>query len=275
MYANIERQSVPVFGNEPKSMFNNNGFKNPGDLLHNNLADIMMHEEIKEYSITIDSKDRNYQIYTDPFYYEVKFAPSMPTNSGEKSTYDDPSPYINGTFTNVRYVYLDVAILPYYNRIKCESDVCDELEHWKINTDFVISDNLYTVLNVGSLADENYYSTNDLVSNSFAVLYFKEEVSKTHYRAFSTNGIKIFPSDSLGKINKLKINFLDNYGSPISCHHLDKTLPFNCACTCDDGKEENTCFMHNLFHPLNPIFQHHIQLKIGVVEPRMSKKTFC
>ena len=69
---------------------------------------------------------------------------------------------------------------------------------------------------------------------------------------------------------------MDPYGNSLKCPHLDKRIKSNTVCTCDDsdGDDETDCFMHNLFHPLNPIFQHHINFKIGVVEPRLSKKIF-
>ncbi len=80
---------------------------------------------------------------------------------------------------------------------------------------------------------------------------------------------KYFSQDQLAQVNKFKINFMDPYGNPLRCPHLDKTIKSNLECICqdEDGDDDTDCFKHNLFHPLNPIFQHHLHFKIGVWSP--------
>ena len=43
--------NISTNGYDPKSMFNNNNFVNRGDILHNNLNNILLNEEIREYSV--------------------------------------------------------------------------------------------------------------------------------------------------------------------------------------------------------------------------------
>ena len=273
---------IPFQGTDPKSNFRNHNFVNRNDLLNNNLQNILLNEEIREYTIIIDSKDRNYQIYPDPFSYEVKFNPlpkSREKVNGKYVTYEEPSPVINDSFKNVRYIKLETIILPFYTKIKQvekEDDEGDMVKIWNVDTKKLLSDNLYTVLSIGEYKDVNYRSTNDVLADSFATIYYDCKISNTHFEGYTSNGIKYFPQDQLAKIDKLKISFMDPYGNPLRCEHLNKKIKSNMVCTCEDpeGDEDTDCFEHNIFHPLNPIYQHHLQFKVGVVEPRLKKNNF-
>lgn len=285
-FQTVFNPSIPmqVNGYDPKGQFINHNFANKNEIFHNNLGSILLNEEIREYSVMIDSKDRNYQVYPDPFNYEVKFHPLPKTRekiNGKMVTYEDPSPTINDNFTNVRYIKLEKVILPLYYKIKEKLDVDeygDETKHWIVDTNKKLTDNHYIILSLGNdYGDENYRSTNDVLSGSFSTIYYGSLTNSTHYFGHTSNGIKIFPQDQLGKIDRLRITFMDPYGHPIRIPHVDKKIQSNMECTCIDpeGDDETDCFKHNLFHPLNPIFQHHLQFKIGVVEPRLNKLTFC
>ncbi|BCS83223.1 hypothetical protein QLL95_gp0900 [Cotonvirus japonicus] len=273
--------SVNINGYDPKANFTNNNFVNKGDIMYNNLNGILLNEEIREYSVMIDSKDRNYQTYPDPFNYEVKFNPlpkTVENINGKKIVYEESMPFINDNFVNVRYIKLESVILPFYTQVRLvkEDDDGDIIESVKVNTVKPLTDNLYIILSLGEYTDTNYRSTNDVLSESFAIIYFDKKISNTHYLGTTSNGIKIFPQDQLAKINKLKISFMDPYGKPLRCDHIDKRIKSGMECTCNDpeGDDDTDCFKHNLFHPLNPIYQHHIHFKVGVVEPRLNKKIF-
>jgi len=234
-------------------------------------------EEIREYSVMIDSKDRNYQVYTDPFNYQVIFDPikkSKEIFNGKTIVYEQPMPIIDGKFTNVRYIKLESVILPFYHKIKFVKEIIDDEPFLmpKVDTINCLTDDLYVVMSLGAYTDINYKSTNDVLSESFAIIYFDKKINNTHYLGKTLNGIRYFPPDSLETINRLKISFMNPYGEPYFCDHLDKDIKSNMICECSnpDGDDDTDCFKHNLFHPLNPIFQHHIHLKIGVVENKLN-----
>lgn len=279
-------QQIQFNGIQPKGMFKNHAFMNRGGMLHNNLYDILLNEEIREYSVLIDSKDRNYQVYPNPFSYDVKFSP-LPASKvkvGKRYiSHEDPNPTINEAFTNVRYVVLEDIILPFFTKIKGvnkqvirEDGGLDVAKEWKLDTSRPLTEYLYIVLTIDQYNDVNIRSTNDVLSDSFATIYYDYATNGTHYMGTSDNGIKIFRQDQLGNITNWKINFTDPYGQSLNCDHLDKTIRTNLECTCDEDTDEINpdCFRHNLYHPLNPIFQHHMHFRVGVVEPRLGKMTF-
>jgi len=279
-------KQIQFNGIDPKGIFKNHAFMNRGGMLHNNLYDILLHEEIREYSVMIDSKDRNYQVYPNPFKYEVKFSPlpSSKIKVGKHyKSYEDPNPTINEAFTNVRYIVLEDIVLPFFTKIKGvnkkiirDDGGSDVAKEWKIDTSRPITEYLYVVLTIEQYNDVNIRSTNDVLSDSFATIYFNYATNATHYFGMSNNGIKIFQQDQLGTITNWKVNFTDPYGMPLSCDHLNKNIKSNLVCTCDEDSDkiDPDCFRHNLYHPLNPMFQHHMHFRVGVVEPRLGKMTF-
>jgi len=266
-----------------RMIFTNNNFDNKNEILHNNLNSNILDENIKEYSVLIDSKDRNYQTYPDPFHYQVILNPlprSKNIVNGRKIIYEDPNPTIYGNFVNVKYIKLEEVILPFYNKIVEHQEFVDDkpMTKFKINTKEQLTENLYTVLDMdfgGNFINTNYKSSNEVLSESFAIIYFSSKINDTHFRGITKNGNKIFPKDQLGKIDKLNINFTDPYGNPITCKHVKKEIRSNLVCQCNSETEEDTiCFKHNLFHPLNPIFQHHLHFKVGVIEPGFNKNIY-
>lgn len=274
-------QPQDLYNLHPRLPFENGNFENKNNIFHNNLNKNLLDENIREYSILIDSKDRNYQIYPDPFNYQVIFNPLHKTSSivqGKKIVYEDPNPTIYTKLNNVKYIKLDDIILPFYTKIVKYYDIVEDkkITKYKVDIKNQLIENLYTVLDIGdNFKDMNYKSSNDLLSDSFAVIYFSSKINDTHFRGISKNAHKVFSKDQLGKIDKLKINFTDPYGNAITCNHVRKEIKSNLICSCNDEiEEDNICFKHNLFHPLNPIFQHHLHFKVGIIESNLNKNIF-
>ena len=180
---------MQINGYDPKSMFHNHSFNNYGNLMHNNLDKNILNEEIREYSVMIDSKDRNYQIYPDPFTYEVRFNP-LPKKrekiNGKTVIYEDPNPTINDNFTNVKYIKLETIILPFYRKVRLMDELDEDNEEivkkWKVDQTKNLTDNLYTILSIGEYTDTNYRSTNDVLAESFATIYYDSKISNSHFR---------------------------------------------------------------------------------------------
>lgn len=263
-------RSIPFNGHQPKAMFNNHGFVNRGDLLHNDLYDNILHEEIREYSILIDSKDRDFSVYPNPFCYKVTFNPLPTTKINGRVIHETPNPVIHENLCNVRYIALEEAILPFYTRIKCNKDDS------QLNLSKSLTDYLYIVLDIKEYCNINHRSTNDTLSDSFATIYYDETVNATHYMGRTRGGIKVFQPDQLGIINSFDINFKNPYGEILNVNHFDDAIGSVDACNCDEeiGYIADNCFQHNLYHPLFPAFQHHLHFRVGVVEARLNKQTF-
>jgi hypothetical protein len=259
---------INVNGIDPTLNFRNNNFKNSNTLMQNNLADNILIEDIKEYSIYIDSKDRNYEVFPNPFKYKVTFKPPSPLNEiikGVRYKSETPNPTIDDNLKNVKYIRLEHIMLPYYYKIK-ENE---------LDRNYSMLDNLYFILNIDEFNGENRYATNDILAKSFGVVYHDYNYNQTHFVGVTKNTKYVFPPDNLGKIDSLTINITDPFGNIYNPDHLDKKIKTCMGCICDQYEEaKEECYFHSLKHPLNPMFQNHIHLKVGVVEPKMNKLTF-
>ena len=106
-------------GYQSNPIIEKTNFKNSGHTIHNNLRDNLLIENIVDYYINIDSDDRKFETYPDPFNYVVTF------NSVGRSKYkfknestelnETPGPVINRTFKNIKYIKLDHVILSRHN----------------------------------------------------------------------------------------------------------------------------------------------------------------
>lgn len=243
-------------------------------MMQQTISQIQATEVIREYSVLIDSKDRNYQVYTDPFNYTVRCHKAIYDEHDGIPSFENTHPIIFETFRNVRYIKLETCILPKYHQIYMKKHVNEfnEIERLEPQVDIYhsLTHEHYVILSLGNdYADSNHRSTNEVLSESFAVIYYDKDVSPTHYMGKTCNGIKIFPRGYLGTINRLNIQFVNAWGEKIQCPHVDKNIQSNQECHCSSllGDENTDCYRHNLFHPNNPIFQHHLHFKIGVYEP--------
>lgn len=84
-----------------------NNYQKP-HILHNNIKEDVMTEEVYEEPLYIDSIDRNSDVFKNPFNYRVIFNP----------TPDTVQPYVVEYIKNIRYLRLEVSILPRYYQLK-------------------------------------------------------------------------------------------------------------------------------------------------------------
>jgi hypothetical protein len=137
--------SIPEYGISQRYLTPKE-FAKPTDLLHNNVNEKPMIENLIEYTLVLDSNDRNYAKYPNPFNYRVYFNPV----AGSKDA------YIYRTFENVKYIKLETGVLPRkYNFTRTVLDP-------SANTT-----NITILLNGGSLraSNETFTLTADLSGN--------------------------------------------------------------------------------------------------------------
>lgn len=207
-----------------------------------------------EHSVLIDSKDRDYRVFPDPFSYTVTF-----NSRSYRGVPDAPAPRVHGTLRQVIAIRLAEVVLPIYNLVRIEES------NLLVNTYKPLTNNLYITVHLEgwvSQGAENCYSTNELFSTCFAVIYPGPKANHTHYYGRVVNGCAVFttPID----LKKLKVSFYMPEGAPIQVTHLEPSIDSGLECNCEDpeGDDGTDCYRHNIRHPLNPIFQHHLHLRI-------------
>jgi len=93
-----------------------NQFQAP-QLLHNNVPGNVMNDSLTEYTLHINSADRDFSTYQNPFSFKVTFAPGNARTIGGSQFPSTPGPSILRTFKNMRSLKLDYANIPRYNSL--------------------------------------------------------------------------------------------------------------------------------------------------------------
>jgi len=147
--------------NPPHQMLNK--YEKPNNLIHNNVTKNVYAETLQEYTIVIDSADRDIEKYINPFSYRVKF-------NGLPGTKDAN---IMKKFDYVKYIKLDTGIIPTkYYYIKQDTSLNNA------NFSFVSQLNL-----VSNPRNSVFNLASSDVSGSFAIIDITD-VSGTKYIRF-------------------------------------------------------------------------------------------
>lgn len=246
-------------------------YQNQNNLLHNNVGERVLDENIIEYRINVDSADRDTSYYKDPFTYTIKFNPvSSQTIQGVNYS-GTPAPHIVRDFRNVKYIKLESIVLPRYQFIENVSDDNFELQNSSASHLF---DDRFVIMEIDELksAESRVYGTNVHLTNSFSCIIPDKLISTYFYTGLPYLGNRYYKDNNLQNINKLTIRFKDSYGNPIKIKEVSGDTVVNTdplAIKQEDGTYEldgETIEITDVRHPLNEAHQHHFSLVIGVIE---------
>lgn len=217
---------------------------------------------IKEHYITIDSRDRDLEIYPDPTLFQVKFEPAA--DSIEKKTVidknnnfiyngltrfisDDRGASLNKKFDNILSIQLICAIIPLqpqwvcgncpskYNNTFTDENLGDfsGIPNGPVYTPDVgvvstILDEPYLLLKVKELESYSpYYGTNTVSNNSFAKLVYMDDFGRlasfVKFGTCSENEKFIFGPHTLNSIDKMTLDLIKCTGVPLTFDD-DKTF---------------------------------------------------
>mgnify|MGYP000961804539 CR=1 FL=1 len=182
-------------------------FTNQNNMLHNNISENVLVENVVEYRINIDSFDRKRNKYPNPFHFVVKF------NNGDY--FDDTK--INFPLDNVQYVRLETVILPNVIYVECPSSCksCCGKPHMKI-----LQEDRFIMVEIQELETNQRmtYSTSDnrnnSVSGAFCIVVPDSRMLK-YYSGQCYNGTKMYKKNNLTRIHQFTIKVYDSYGVPL------------------------------------------------------------
>lgn len=249
-----------------KPLIHQMDYSNKNELLHNNVNDDVLDENIIEYKIDIDSIDRDISKYPDPFTFVVKFAP-IPNRNNQSN----PSILID--FRNVKYVKLAHIILPTHTKIiknkndNHDHDHNDDDDEYIFDSHSNIFEDRFVQLVIKELTNTNTqvyttaddttrYTDNDMPYSPprpFGLITCDKLINRNYFSGTTCNAIKIYEKKQLGNITQLSISFMDSYGIPIKMEGIEK------------NEKNDKLSRNDLRHPLNKKTQVHLVLLIGVV----------
>jgi len=207
-------------------------FRNKNNLLHNNVNENTMVEQIIEYIINIDTVDRSLTAFPNPYDFTLTFGghgkvqekkifvkknvnQSGTINESKYETkkieYDGtPGPVINREFKNVKYLRIDYIILPRTNIIDISGCI--------LSTD--TSDNIaykykYIVLKIKEIKSDKILGTNTNLENDTFILYPDKIMGANHIMWLPTAGTRTYKNSNLENLKKLTFEFLTPQGETI------------------------------------------------------------
>lgn len=247
-------------------------YSNQNELLHNNVGSSVLHESIVEYTLNIDSLDRDISVYPNPFSFTLTFN-NVPSVVKNKMYFQgSPSPILPFNFRNVKFIRLDSAVLPNWSEI-----VYNETDKkYEYSTEEALLNDRFTTLSIPQIDTSSRvlytasYSNNREnvnLNDAFTDIYCDKMLNKYNFKGYSINNFK-YRNIALGNINKLTFN-LHN-----SCGEL---LKFNGLLTSKDLEEAKlrgcSICKTDIRHPLNKHNQVYYTLKVGVVEGDVNNET--
>ena len=199
--------------------------KNYSNALHNNFGDNIVNEMITEYTIHVDSMDRDLIAFPNPYQFVLSIGgagsstitQSNYINKNQQSVLNFtsvsysgvPNPRIDVPFRNVKYIKLKYLMLPrtivYDYDISGNSVIYSKISPPSSKTT-ILGNYRYLIMRIKEIANDNFYSTNDNIKNNCFILYR----DSNYYDAISdlwmaTQPIKIFYDDDLKNLSKMTI----------------------------------------------------------------------
>ena len=201
---------IPNRGNKQNNSFMNNTFaqfdlSNSMQMpVHNNQMSAVI-EEVINYKLMIDGKNRDSTYYPNPFCFNVTMG-----RSGNSIT-----PHLDQSFKNVKYVKINYLILPRY--IVYNLTVTNGLNTYSPNVSgTVLEQYRFIMLNIKELNNKLNFSTNNDSSDECFILY--RHIHDTNASTdiwYALNPIIIYKQGELKNLNKLSIEILTDTNAPL------------------------------------------------------------
>lgn len=264
-------------------------FRNKNTLLHNNVNENLLLEQIIEYNLNIDSKDRSLVAYPNPFDFTVTFGghgsvvenktvlKKTPLSLGavNESKYESkkivyegtPGPVINKRFKNVKYLRLDYVILPKTNIIKkndgslVSSEYLDDCIS-EDDKDKLTYKYKYLILRINEIRSDKILGTNKNLENDIFILYPDKLMGKNHIMWLPTSGSRNYKNSDLENITRLTFEILTPKGD-VLCIFDENGNKINPSSETDELIKE--CVEENM--------QVSLAVIMGVVENELNTNT--
>lgn len=203
-------------------------YLNPKNLLHNNVGDRVLAEQVFENRVFIDSVFRDHSKYPDPFKFVVKFNGTDPRIENvyveiDGETYSYPK-YIDGDstvvfdriFKNIKAVIINTLFMPFCIEFKTNEDGSYDKAGMKLEKLYY----KYIVLKINELCNGRSFSNNKLIGQESFIMRIDDEVCKNHHRWVPISSHISYPDSKLRLLDRLSIEVCTDKGERL-CPKLD------------------------------------------------------
>jgi hypothetical protein len=236
--------------------------KNYNNVLHNNINDPIISEIVTEYTLHIDSIDRNTTIYPNPYKFAVYF------NGGS----DAPNPKIDIEFKNIKYIKIKYLTLPrnvvYNTNVSGTYTTFDTDLSGTSFKSTILANYRYLILRIKELGDDKLYSTNTDIKNNCFILYR----DSNYYDAvndlwIATQPVKIYYDNQLkNNLNKMTFEILTPDFQEFRLQCVNNSQLVNI----DYSYINNSSANSNFYTTYTPLIQWSTEIEFGVCENQIN-----
>jgi hypothetical protein len=207
----------------------NPDYSNQGDLLHNNVAERVLLEQLLDNKLFIDTSIRDFSKSVEPFRFVVKFNGTEAKTediyviiNGETFSYPkyisgDTDVVMDRVFKNIKIVAIDTLILPNYIAYKTNDDGSYE----KDGRQLAKTNHKYLILKIAELSNNRCFSNNKAFGKESFIMKMDDEVCHHNHRWIPASSSSIvYPDSRLQVINRLTVEICDDKGVRL-CPTLD------------------------------------------------------
>lgn len=200
-------------------------YENQNQLIHNNVDSNLFNESYIDYTIHVDSIDRNTTVYPSPYNFVLNFGGAGP---GKSKYYDSagnlhkvdysgtPEPIIDRKFRNVKTVILDKIFFPKYIGFqRIETNPVGPIYDYSGNVTLA-SRYRYVIVRIKELDNNRMYSTNNYVRDDSFVMYNDKTLGEAGVGIWIASPYKrTYLKSALKNVDKFTIEIVDPQGNPI------------------------------------------------------------
>jgi hypothetical protein len=198
-------------------------YKNQQNILHNNITERVLNEQIFDNKIFIDSYYRDHLKHKDPFKFTIKFngiepkkQPVTITLEDEQFQYHkysegDTDIVIDRVFRNIKSVSVDALIMPYYLSYKTAEDGSYEPSGPKLAK----SKYKYLVLKINELRNGRCYSNNPALGKESFIMVMDDDICIHNQLWVPIHKSVAYFDSQLKVVDRLNVEICDDKGEKI------------------------------------------------------------
>ena len=202
-------------------------YTNKDNLLHNNVEEQILLEQIIDNRLFIDTSIRDYSKSSNPFKFVVKFngIEAKTTDIGilidgvDSYTYKkyikgDTDVVMDRVFKNIKMVQINNLILPNYIDYISDSDG----SYTKVGGGKLAKSKYkYLILKISELSNNRCFSNNKAFGKECFFMKMDDEICIFNYRWIpSGHGTIVYPDSNLQTINRLTVEICDDQGNVLN-----------------------------------------------------------
>ena len=196
-----------------------NDFKNPNNTIHNNINSNLLNENVMDYTLYIDSGDRNTDAYPNPFKFIVSLggagSSTNTTFNSQTQTYiantysGVPMPRIEKNFKNIKYVCID--------KIFFSKNIVYDLSGTEYTGLIPLSKKYrYLIVRIKELDNNKLVSTNINVKDDSFIIYRDKDLGGCNAEIWiAAQPKRTYLKSALKNLDRLSIEIVDNEGNQI------------------------------------------------------------